>query len=270
MGEETDLLRELLPLIERYVHLLPSGHGQSKREGDAAEMVRARRRFLEGGHYRPLSDALNEIAAAALRPSGEGPPGPSTVLEAGCGEGYYIGRLASALPPPAGGAGHCFLAFDLSKEAVRLAARKHRDVFFFLNDVTHRLSVADAAVDLLLDLFAPRNPHEFARVVRRGGALVVAIPEADHLIELREALPLLGLEEDKRERTVERLGAAFELVEEEVVRFRPELSGDDVLDLLRMTPNYWHLDPATMASAAQRAPQTVTISARLLAFRRGG
>lgn len=258
---------------EGYFHLLPAGHGRSRLEGDTREMVQARRRFLERGHYEPLSRAINacvlrHTAGLATTARGEGVPARITALEVGCGEGYYIGALARAVPSAPAGSAHCFLGLDISKEAVRLAARTHREVLFLINDVKHRICVADGAVDVLLDIFAPRGPAEFARVVRPGGLLIVAIPSDDHLRELRACLPMIGIEAGKRDRTVGQFEGAFQLVAEESVEYRTELVADAILDLLRMTPNYWHLDEATLADVAAWEPSSVTISVLLLAFRR--
>ncbi|HEX6940285.1 MAG TPA: methyltransferase domain-containing protein [Longimicrobiales bacterium] len=247
-----------------YYHLLPVGHGRSGIRGDTREMVQARRRFLERGHFEPLSDAI-DAAALRLLPARSG---AFTAVEAGCGEGYYIGRLARAVRAAAPGAAHCFIGVDVSKEAVKLAARTHGDVCFVVNDVKHRLTVADGRVDVLLDVFAPRNPGEFARVVRPGGLLLVALPREDHLAELRARLPLLGIEAGKRARAIEQLDAAFELEAEQAIGYRREMAADEVLDLLGMTPNAWHLGPAARAEVAGWGSVPVTVSVLLLCFRR--
>lgn len=245
---------------EGYYHLLPAGHGKSGIRGDTREMVRARRRFLERGHYAPLAQV---IRARVSREKA------STVLEAGCGEGYYIGGLArDAEGWPAPAAGRCFLGVDVSKEAVRIAARAHRNVCFLVNDVKRRLTVADGSVDVLLDIFAPRNPAEFARVVRTGGLLVVVIPRPDHLAELRERLPLLGIEVGKRERAAEQFDPAFRLEAEEVVEYRRVLEPAEVLDLVGMTPSAWHMDAGVLAAVEGWGRVPVTIGVEVLLFRR--
>ncbi|HEY8485148.1 MAG TPA: methyltransferase domain-containing protein [Longimicrobiales bacterium] len=250
---------------EGYVHLLPTGHGRSRVRGDTAEMLRARRRFLEQGHFEPLASSI----AAATRHHAAARPrenSATTVLEAGCGEGYYIGYLAARLRNT--GPAPCFIGVDVSRDALRLAARAHRDVLFLVNDVKHRICVADASIDVLIDVFAPRNPAEFARIARPDGLLLVAIPTAEHLKELRAELPLLGLEEAKRERTVERLRPQFELRGEDTLTYSVELDTGVVLDLLRMTPNYWHLPEEALAQIATRERRVVTVDVRLLHFRR--
>ena len=73
-----------------YVNLLPVQNKRSRDPGDSKEMVAARRRFLEAGHYKPIADA---VARAVL--AGAVPGRTLTCLDAGCGEGYYLRQLAA-------------------------------------------------------------------------------------------------------------------------------------------------------------------------------
>jgi 23S rRNA (guanine745-N1)-methyltransferase len=253
---------------EGYFHLLPAGHGQSKLQGDTREMITARRRFLEGGHYEPLSSAINAFAQRHL--DARSPDGKELVaVEVGCGDGYYIGGLARALSQTLPEHTSCFFGVDLSKEALRRAARTHAQVRFLVNDVHHRLCFADGSVDLLLNIFAPRNATEFERIVATRGWLLVAIPRDDHLNELRTKLPLIGIDPQKWERTVDQL-KGFELETHERLEYDRTLGADQVTDLMRMTPNYWHIDEAILARVADWDPVQVTVAVDLLGFRRRG
>lgn len=249
---------------EGYVNLLPAGHGRSKRHGDSAGMLVARRRFLERGYYEPIARAIEEHGTGHLSEvrAGGHVSGAMTIVEAGCGEGYYIGRLARS----AASARDCFIGFDISRPAVRMAARAHRNVTFIMNDVHHGISLADSSVDLLLNIFAPRNPAEFGRVMRPGGLLMVTIPGEGHLRELRALFPLLGIEPGKRERTVALFERAFSLVGEEAIEYRVAMDGGDAADLLAMTPNFWHVDEASLAAAAALGGLEVTIACTILRF----
>ncbi len=68
---------------EGYVNLLPVQHKRSRDPGDSAEMMQARRAFLDAGHYQPLRDAI----VAQLREWLD--EKATAVLDIGCGEGYY-------------------------------------------------------------------------------------------------------------------------------------------------------------------------------------
>ncbi len=255
---------------EGYVHLLPAGHGRSARTGDAREMLQARRRFLDAGWYAPLADAVSARALAHLAGHTGAPHSgtarPAAVLDAGCGEGYYLGRLAEHARSTNIDA--CFLGVDIATDAVRLAARRYRGIGFYVSDVKHRLCVADASIDVLLNIFAPRNAAEFARVLRPDGLLLVVVPEQEHLAELRALLPLLDVEPDKRDRTIERLEPELELAGEESLAWSLALPHDAVADLVRMTPSYRHTGEAPLADVAARGPVTTSLCVRLLTLHR--
>jgi 23S rRNA (guanine745-N1)-methyltransferase len=107
---------------EGYVYLLPPNKKHSKMPGDDKAMVASRRRFLESGCYRIFSDALNNLALKYYPADG------SAIVDAGCGEGYYTSRLAEffsehGMNPPLCG-------FDISKFAVKAAAKKYRSIPF--------------------------------------------------------------------------------------------------------------------------------------------
>lgn len=228
---------------EGYVNLLPAGHGKTRLQGDAPEMLRARHRIFRRGYYERLADEI------VLRASGR-----QVIVDAGCGVGYYIGRVADARPEA-----RCF-GFDLSKHALRIAAREYPEVTFFVNDVKQRVCLPTGSADLLLDVFAPRNAAEFARLLKPDGALLVVIPGALHLIELRERFQLLEVDADKAERTLDQLSPAFELLEKGTIGYQTSIPGSDVVDLIQMTPNYWHFE----SSAEVLAGQTVTMDFEIL------
>jgi 23S rRNA (guanine745-N1)-methyltransferase len=235
-GHSFDIARE------GYVNLLPPQHRARGIEGDLPSMLQARRRFLEAGHYRPLmarlADDVEELLldrTAARAASEHGP----CVLEVGCGEGYYLGSLADKIGPAANPRA-VFVGTDLSKSAVKLAAKRYPLCTFFVADVHRRIYCLDQTVSVLLDVFAPRNPVEFARVLEPGGSALIVIPSAEHLASARAQLGLLGIEEDKEGRVLERFGEAFELVDRAELSYPIELSAESASDVVSMGPSHWH------------------------------
>lgn len=278
---------------EGYVNLLTG-----KPRGDTREMALARRTFLEQGWYRPLADRLAALSSRCLADAAGGAPATQAALalvDAGCGEGYYLGRLLDALRPAAparemasrggadapvhattGGLAHdtapgvrVCLGVDISKDVVRLAARRYPRARFVVADLTRRLPIATGAVALLLNVFAPRHAAEFARVVAPGGSLLVVIPGPAHLAELRDALSLLGVEPEKERHVVTQLATGFALAEHESIEFTMRLDRAAVAALVTMTPNAWHRDHDTAGAIASLGDETAaTASFRLLRFRR--
>jgi 23S rRNA (guanine745-N1)-methyltransferase len=175
-------------------------------------------------------------------------------LEVGCGEGYYIGGVAEALSAESSER-VIWLGSDLSKPAVKLAAKHYPKVTFFVADINRRLYVHDGSVSVLLDVFAPRNPAEFARVLEPGGSAVIAIPNVSHLASLRKQLGLLRIQENKEQLVIERLSGDFELVSRTEVGYPMELSAEAVADLVAMGPSSWHR-PADEAQTGVAAAKT--------------
>jgi 23S rRNA (guanine745-N1)-methyltransferase len=224
---------------EGYVNLFPPQHRTRGIEGDTAEMLRARRRFLESGHFRPLRDLLAEKVAAILdRPASAVSPQSRHVLEVGCGEGYYVGGIAEVLGEAHGDV-H-LLGMDVSKAAARMAAKRYPGATFFVGDLNNRIYLQDGSVDVLLDVFAPRNPAEFARVLRPGGFLLVAIPAETHLASLRSQYRLLDIQPDKEAKVLDRLGTAFRLVGRAELCYEMTLAEGEVADVVTMGPSQWH------------------------------
>ena len=221
---------------------MPSQHRPAGLFGYRAEMLRARRRFLESGHFSPLRSELAArvgLGLDARHDRGHDASRPACVLEAGCGEGYYLGGIAREIgdrddPVRWLGTGR------LESTPVRLAAKRYAGPLFFVADTNRRLYVQDASVDVLLDIFAPRNLAEFARVLGSGGTLLVVIPAEQHLQSIREQLGLLGIQEDKERLVLERFSDAFELADRQELSFPLILDAQALHDVVEMGPSSWH------------------------------
>ena len=209
-----------------YVSLL-TGNAHAA-NADTASMVRARAEFLGAGHYAPLTRALADLATGLCPPRG-------TVLDAGAGTGHYLSAVLDALPGAVG------LGLDLSRYALRRAARAHPRARAAGWDVWRPLPVRTGSVDLLFNVFAPRNGPEFRRVLRAGGALVVVTPTARHLAEVRREAGLLSVDGAKEQRLHRTLSEGFRQVATEVREHVLDLSARDVRNLVAMGPSARHL-----------------------------
>jgi 23S rRNA (guanine745-N1)-methyltransferase len=219
-GHSFDLARE------GYVNLL-TGKAPSAMQGDNAEMVRARRAFLGRGYYQPLAKAVAEAAGADR---------PQVVADFGCGEGYYLNQLMHA----SGQEKMRAYGTDISKPAIAAAAKAFPGAKWIVADTYRLIPLADESVDAAINVFAPRNAAEFARVIRPGGRLIVAIPGPKHLADLRDQFGLIGIEDDKPAKTRAQL-SAFTLLDSKRVEGEISLEAPGLRDLLEMTPNARHL-----------------------------
>lgn len=234
-----------------YVSLLTGARATS---GDDADMARARDRFLTTGKYGPIRQALARRVADAV-------PGRATVVDVGGGTGYYLAGVLDRLPGARG------LVLDTSVRALRSATRSHGRATAATWDVFRPFPLADGTADVVLDVFAPRNPSEFHRVLRPSGRLVVVRPTGRHLSELRGRVPgMVAVDPAKEERLHEALDPFFEAVGTELVEYATSLTGLEALDLVGMTPSARHLDRAELDEGGA-LPEQVTVSVLATAYR---
>jgi 23S rRNA (guanine745-N1)-methyltransferase len=223
-------------------------------EADAADMVAARFDFLSAGHYRPLAEAVADISAPAFAGAFTG--SGARVLDAGTGTGHYLRTLLDRFPAAAA------VGLDISKFAVRRAARMNPEAVNLVGDVWQPLPVADGAVDVVTVVFAPRNAAEFARVLRPGGRLVVVTPRPGHLAEVSGQTGMLGIEPAKEERLAASLEGHFSPLTARNLDLDLSLVPADVANLALMGPAGHHLDREALASLAAGLPPLTAVSAR--------
>ncbi len=248
-GHSYDIARE------GYVHLLPANRKHAKEPGDDREMTAARTRFLEGGWYDHLREALCALAAEHLREGG-------VLVDAGCGEGYYTAAIAETLS--ARGLAPRIAGVDLSKFALKKAARRVKAAEFAVASVYH-LPMGDAAADVLLDCFAPLAIEEYRRVLRPGGAFLYVVPGPDHLMEMKEVLYDAPYQNPEETEVYDGFACEGELPVSKVLRLP---SGGAIMDLLHMTPYAWKTPKEGIERLARLEELKVTASFRVLVFRK--
>ncbi len=208
---------------EGYFNLLPVQHKNSLTPGDAKEQLKARREFLQAGFFDPLKLQLLSLID----------PSAKTLLDLGCGEGYFTRGIASELPTTE------IYAVDIAKAGVSMAAKSAKA----LHNITHLvasnfdLPIQDQSIDVILRILAPSKDAELHRVLKPDGKLLVVIPGEQHLIELRkkiypEVRPLQPLPEID----------GFVLKETTSVQFELEINSSNLMQsLLEMTPFAWKM-----------------------------
>jgi 23S rRNA (guanine745-N1)-methyltransferase len=234
---------------EGYVNLLIAGQRRSRAPGDSQEMVSARRRFLASGAYDPLSVAVARTVAAEQ---------PGVVLDVGCGEGRHTRVLAAPL----------VLGIDVARTAVAAAARADSVSWYAVASASD-LPLADAAVDVAVNVFGPVFGEELARVVGPGGAVVMAHPGPAHLPALR-ALIYPDARPHEVKPPLRSTGEFSQTGSQDVIFTVPLPDTASLHDLYAMTPYWWHGPPdieERLARAASGLSETVA-DVRLTTYRR--
>jgi 23S rRNA (guanine745-N1)-methyltransferase len=193
-----------------YINLLQPQDRRSKEPGDTPAAVQARRRLHDLGVTEPLLRGIAELAASS--PS-------DVVLDAGCGDGFYLGSLAREIGFDAHG-------IDISTPALDAAARRYPGCEWIAANADRFVPYAEHTFSMLLSITARMNAPEFRRVLREEGRLLVAVPAPDDLIELR------GAGRDRVARTVETFSKQFTLADRRRVTTTADLDAVAVQDLL--------------------------------------
>jgi 23S rRNA (guanine745-N1)-methyltransferase len=235
-----------------YLNLLPAASNGI--EGDSAAMVGARTVFLGTGHYAAIRDAL--ILASEL---GE----DDLVVEVGAGTGYYLAGVLGLGPQRRG------IALDVSKFAARRAAKLDPRIASVVCDAWQELPLVDGSAQLMLNVFAPRNAAEMARVLAPGGRLLVVTPNQQHLAELVDVLGLVSVDEEKERRLQESLAGEFDRIGSEVVEETMRLDRTAVEQLVLMTPSARHVNYRELLQqiAGLPEPAIATLSVTLSTWR---
>jgi 23S rRNA (guanine745-N1)-methyltransferase len=220
-----------------YFNLLQPQDRKSKQPGDTVEAVAGRRRLHDLGVTMPLLDAIEDLAAATR---------DDIVLDAGCGDGFYLGTFARQIGFDAHG-------IDISTAAIDAAAKRYPECEWIVANADRFIPYADRSFSLILSITARMNSSEFRRVLRDDGRLLVAIPAPEDLLELR------GKGRDRVARTVETFAPDFKLIAQRRATTTADLGADAVRDVL-------HSIYRPMQSKASEA-MSVTFSLELLLFR---
>ncbi len=240
-----------------YVNLLLR---QSHRlRGDDPAMVSARRVFLEKGYYQPL---LLAAQAILLRESTASAP---LLLDVGCGEGWYSRALAKGLCDAE--KSPVLVGVDISPSALQYAAKRAADTLCCENhwavaSINH-LPLASQSVNVLLNFFAPCEPAEFARVLKKDGVLIRAIPLEKHLWELKQAV----YEKPYENRPVIAAPEGFTLCDVQRIETQITLAGEDLAALFDMTPYARKTSPDDRAKLLSVPALTVQLAFGLLVCR---
>jgi len=230
---------------EGYLNLLLSHQRKSKNPGDDKAMIQARRRFFDSGAFDPVTEKISHLVSGIPHP---------VVLDCGCGEGHFLGALN----------GERF-GVDVSKEAIRCAAKRYKDTTWIVANGMRELPFADHSMDCILSVLAPRNTEEFVRILKPDGNLILGVPGPNHLIELRTLLNAGTSDfEEKADEAAAKCAPQFAETQRNSLSYSQLINCEQIADLIQMTPIFWNSAPAAKEKAQQLNELCITISFTLL------
>lgn len=210
-----------------YVNLAP----QIKQSANYdKENFQNRQQILEAGFYQAILDAVSDLLASSKT--------TTTILDIGCGEGFYSRKLQESHSEKT------FYAFDISKDSVQIAAKSEPNwaVNWFVGDLA-RLPIKDASMDILLDIFSPANYGEFRRVLSKDGILIKVIPTENHLKEIRQRVQdQLTNKEYSNQDIKEHFQEHFTILSSQTASLTKTITAEQLQALLSMTPLLFHVD----------------------------
>ena len=210
-----------------YVNLAP----QIKQSANYdKENFQNRQQILEAGFYQAILEAISDLLASSKN--------AKTILDIGCGEGFYSRKLQKRHPDKT------FYAFDISKDSVQIAAKSEPNwaVNWFVGDLA-RLPIKDASMDILLDIFSPANYGEFRRVLSKDGILIKVIPTENHLKEIRQKVQDQLTKKDYSNQDIKNhFQEHFTILSSQTASLTKPITAEQLQALLSMTPLLFHID----------------------------
>lgn len=206
---------------EGYVNLLAGKHKSGSLIGDNKEMAKSRRNFLEKGYYDFLAQKIADIIVSQKKDN-------PNVLDISCGEGYYtdlISRLSCTN----------VTGFDISKEMVKLAAKKYHNNFFFVAN-NASIPIESESIDIGYQICAPFNEKEFSRILKKDGIIISVVPAKKHLWSLKKLVYDTPYENNEDSTDYEKLTITERLIVSDV---KTITSNEEIMNLFSMTPYYY-------------------------------
>jgi len=241
-----------------YVNLLLANQKKTKSPGDNQMMITARRAFLEAGYYDPLvtyiTKTISDLKLATQN---------TVALDLGCGEGHYAHQALSK-----SNKFKQILGSDISKPAVKLAARKYKNIDFFVSSAFN-LPIRDESIDCILSVFAPLDTAELNRIAKGNGWIVLVSAGENHMKQIAEMIYQEFRPHSNN--TGDKLTPDFSLTKSQQVTFPIELSTQDsILNQLKMTPYYWNQDADKLSKFKKLESLTVTCDFKIEVFQKQG
>lgn len=234
-----------------YWNLTQPQDKKSVNAGDHRDAVLARHRWLQRGHALGLVDTV-KAWLPEVRSSWK-------VIDLGCGDGYCGSALFSQHASS-------YCGVDLSKPAIKLAARSWPEATWVLANADRFLPVADCSMDCAISLFGRRPHQEIRRVLKPDGIFIAAVPGEEDLIELREEIQQEGKRRNRMEAIIAEVETAgLNCVERTQWKTQVQLGQEEIADALAMTYRAFRISQQKIAATLTEA--TVTLSADLMLFR---
>ncbi len=233
----------------KYINLLLNPDKATNNPGDSKESLIARKAYLNQGYYNVISDTLIDCVKKYTNDL-------SHILDLGCGEGYYTKRMREFLGE------HTYYGLDISKEAINMATKYTKDIYWIVGN-SKNIPICDHSLDIIAALFTVVNKDELARCLKPGGKIIhVTANNPNHLIEIKH---LIYEEVHTKADTFIRL--PFKTVENFDLKKTIHIDNhDDCVNLLKMTPHYYHIKKERRHVIEEMQEMDITIDVKFTVY----
>ena len=184
----------------------------------------ARKAYLNKGYYDPI---LNQVITCIDEFKHQD---DLSILDLGCGEGYYTQGLKKHFE------NSDIYGLDISKIAIDMATRYRKDITWLVGN-SKNIPILDHSLDFICALFTVVNQDELKRALKEDGYIIHVTANNQHLIEIKELIyDEIKVKSDKYIRLDFNQVKSYDFKEKVHISNR-----EDALNLLMMTPHYYHI-----------------------------
>lgn len=208
----------------KYINLLLNPVKATNNPGDSKESLIARKAYLDSGYYDCILNKVNELISKYKKEKME-------IIDIGCGQGYYTKGFYDFF-----GTDHNYYGLDISKIAIQMATKYTNDIHWLVAN-SKAVPVLDDSMDIITALFTVVNDNELKRIIKKDGYIIHVTANPKHLVEIKELIY-----DEIKVKSDEYLKLPFEVVESFDLKQEVNIdNGEDALNLLMMTPHYYHI-----------------------------
>lgn len=234
---------------QKYVNLLLNPDKASNNPGDNKESLLCRQHHLNKGYYDGI---LNEVVHCIQKYSSS----PRQLLDLGCGEGYYTYQMKEALNDDS-----TIYGLDISKAGIQMATKYTKDIYWIVGN-SKNIPILDHSLDIITALFTVVNDQEIKRCLKENGYMIHVTANPYHLVEFKELIY-----DEIKIKSDQHLRLPFDIVESYDYKEKIHLQNrEDTLNLLKMTPHYYHIKKERRHVLETLGEKDVTIDIRITVY----
>ncbi len=234
----------------QYINLLLNPDKATNNPGDNKESLLCRQAHLNQGYYDIILDEVVQYIQ-------EHHHDHMHILDLGCGEGYYTYHLKEKLNDDS-----VFYGLDISKNGIQMATKYTKDIYWIVGN-SKNIPILDHSLDVITALFTVVNAQEIKRCLKEDGYMIHVTANNHHLIEFKELIY-----DEVKMKSDEFIRLPFEVVKSYDFKKKIHLKNhEDSLNLLKMTPHYYHIKKEKRHILETLGEFDVTIDIRITIYK---